>query len=417
MRKMSPVFIIVVCIIIALVEYYSFSTIKFATRNLKPNYKQLLLILYVVLTLLWFACLLYMPTLRTEEVNKTFKNVIVSFFMAFLIMKLLITVILLIDDVRRVFMSISTLFFKPNNIPSVITKGMSRSQFMQAFALLLGGGIFTAFIAGMRNRYRYQVIKHNISFSTLPHSFNGLKIIHISDIHSGSFNDIKAVQHGIDMINAQQADVVFFTGDLVNNKSSEMHDYVDVFKQIKAPMGVFSSLGNHDYGDYVSWQSEEEKIKNLDALKKIHTDMGWRLLLNEHITLQKNNEEISVIGVENIAWKGRFHSYGSLEKAYSNVNKDTFKILLSHDPSHWDGEVNKQYKDIQLTLAGHTHGMQFGIEIPGFKWSPIKYVYKRWAGLYNEAEQYIHVNRGFGFLGYPGRVGILPEITVITLTT
>jgi predicted MPP superfamily phosphohydrolase len=213
----------------------------------------------------------------------------------------------------------------------------------------------------------------------------------------------------------QEPDLVFFTGDLVNNVATEMDGFIDVFSNIKAPLGVFSILGNHDYGDYVKWPSKDAKEANLNRLKEIHGEMGWRLLLNENVTIEKDGDTIALIGIENWGAKGNFSRYGDLQKAYEGTTSHPFKILLSHDPSHWEAQVCKDYKDIDLMFSGHTHGMQFGVEIPGFRWSPVQYMYKHWAGVYRSSNQKLYVNRGFGFLGYPGRVGILPEITLIEL--
>jgi predicted MPP superfamily phosphohydrolase len=223
------------------------------------------------------------------------------------------------------------------------------------------------------------------------------------------------VMHGVNMIMNEKPDLILFTGDLVNNTSEEMNDYMDVFSKLNAPMGVYSTLGNHDYGDYTHWNSREEKVANLERLKHIHSELGWRLLMNEHVALEKGEDKIALIGVENWSAKASFKKYGDLKKAYDGSAPYPFKILMSHDPSHWDAEVRRSYGDIDLMLSGHTHGMQFGIEIPGFKWSPVQYIYKQWAGLYQEGAQKLYVNRGYGFIGYPGRVGILPEITVFEL--
>lgn len=347
--------------------------------------------------------------------NKTLWNFLISFTMGLLIMKVLIALILLLDDIRRILFAISSLFYKESTKPERIVQGMSRSQFFNTLALVLGGSMFTALLYGMTNRYNYKLHSKKLRFSSLPEEFNGYKIIQISDIHSGSLNNPEAILKGIEKINALSPDVIFFTGDLVNNKSDEMEPFMEVFNKLRAKHGVFSILGNHDYGDYISWNSLEEKKANLDKLKQIHSQLGWRLLLNEHVILEKDRAQIAVLGVENTSFGHRFHSYGDLAKAYAGSEEHPFKILLSHDPSHWDGEVNKQYQDIQLTLSGHTHGMQFGVEIPGLKWSPVQYIYKQWAGLYTSGEQHLYVNRGFGFLGYPGRVGILPEITLFEL--
>jgi len=241
-----------------------------------------------------------------------------------------------------------------------------------------------------------------------------LKLVHISDIHSGSFDSLEAVQRGIDLINAQNADIICFTGDLVNNDSREIEPFIQDFKALKSKYGIYSCLGNHDYGDYKHWKSKEVKQQNLETLFKHHQAMGFKLLNNSNVELTNKGEKIVILGVEN--WgKPPFPQHGDLDKALKNVNNADFKILLSHDPSHWDYKVLTHPTNIDLTLSGHTHGMQFGVEIPGFKWSPIKYLYPRWAGLYQEATQYLYVNRGFGFLGFPGRVGIWPEITVIEL--
>jgi len=295
-------------------------------------------------------------------------------------------------------------------------EGISRSVFFSWVGMIAGGSIFGTLIYGFGNKYRYQVKRQKLQYANLPASFKGLKVVHISDIHSGSFTDKAAVLKGVKKIMNEKPDLILFTGDLVNNTADEMNDYIDVFNQLNAPMGVYSTLGNHDYGDYVAWDSKDEKIANLERLKNVHATLGWRLLMNEHVILEKEGQQIAVIGVENWSAHKRFPKHGDLKKAYAGTENIPFKVLLSHDPSHWDAQVRPDYPDIDLMLAGHTHGMQFGIEIPGIKWSPIQYSYKQWAGLYNEGRQYLYVNRGYGFLGYPGRVGILPEITVFELS-
>jgi len=279
----------------------------------------------------------------------------------------------------------------------------------------VGGTVFSTLVYGFGNKYRYHVNRLRMSFKNLPAGFKGMRIVHISDIHSGSFTDKEAVANGVKKILKEKPDMILFTGDLVNDRASEMKDYMDVFSQLKAPMGVYSTLGNHDYGDYVQWASIEAKRENLEQLKQVHKNMGWRLLMNEHVVLEKGSDRIALLGIENWGAKGNFAKYGKMEHAYPGSEKYPFKILMSHDPSHWDAEVPTKYVDIDLTLAGHTHGMQFGLELPGFKWSPVQYMYKQWAGLYEAGDQKLYVNRGYGFLGYPGRIGILPEITVIEL--
>ncbi len=270
------------------------------------------------------------------------------------------------------------------------------------------------FIDGIvRGKYAYRVIKHTLYFDDLPESFEGFTITQISDIHAGSFNNPKAIQKGIDLINKQHSDLFVFTGDLVNNKASEILPWIKYFSQIKAPYGQFSILGNHDYGDYVKWENPANKSANFQQLKKYHAELGYRLLMDEHVEIHKNNEKIILAGVEN--WGRGFGERGDLKKALSHVNSNNFIILLSHDPSHWE-EIVKNYPiKIQLTLSGHTHGMQFGLEALGIKWSPVKYRYAHWAGIKKENNRYLNINRGFGFLGFSGRIGIWPEITVVTL--
>ena len=287
------------------------------------------------------------------------------------------------------------------------------------FVSLIGMGVaaipFAGMIYGMLlGRYNYRVVKHTLYFDDLPQAFDGYRVVHISDIHSGSFDNAEKVQYGIDMINAQHADVIFFTGDLVNNKAEEMRPWIAHFKQLHAKDGVYSVLGNHDYGDYVQWDSPDEKAKNLETLKQIHQQLGFCLLNNESVFLSRGQQRIAVVGVEN--WGQGFVKKGNLKQALSQVDKKDFKILLSHDPTHWQYEVLKDPNFIHLTLSGHTHGMQFGIEIPGvIKWSPAGWRYKYWGGVYKEKDRYINVNRGFGYLAFPGRVGMPPEITVIEL--
>jgi predicted MPP superfamily phosphohydrolase len=277
---------------------------------------------------------------------------------------------------------------------------------------------FAALIKGMvTGAYNYTVRNVKIKMPQLPMGFNGIRIIHISDIHIGSFMSTEPMKKAVKMINDQKADLILFTGDLVNNVASETDGFLDILRELKAPMGVYSTLGNHDYGDYHPFTSKEEKIANLNRLKSIHEQVGFKLLLNQNTTLERNGDKISLIGMENWGAYGHFSKYGDMKKSLEGMESTPIKILMSHDPSHWTEQVSKEYTDIDLTLAGHTHGMQFGIEIPGFKWSPIQYMYKHWAGLYTSGKQYLYVNRGLGFLGYPGRVGIMPEITVIELVS
>jgi predicted MPP superfamily phosphohydrolase len=291
-----------------------------------------------------------------------------------------------------------------------------RRRFLSIIAMGIAAIPFGALLYGMyRGKYNFQVLKYNLEFDDLPAAFDGFQITQISDVHSGSFDNRKKIEYAIDLINKQKSEVILFTGDMVNNKAEEMVPWKETFARLEAKGGKFSILGNHDYGDYVVWETEELKSENLETLKTLQKEIGFDLLLNESRYLQKGEDRIALVGVEN--WgRGGFKKAGDLSKATETISKGDFKILMSHDPSHWEDVVIHDDYHYHLTLSGHTHGMQFGIEIPGWvKWSPVKWRYKYWAGIYEELGQYINVNRGFGFLGYPGRVGIWPEITVITL--
>lgn len=332
-----------------------------------------------------------------HEIQRSATSLITAFLIVF-IPKLIAIPFLLLEDLTRIFRS-----YPPRSV--------LLSEIILLCAVLM---LLIIFFGLTRGRYFYRVREEIVSFPDLPEAFNGFKITQLSDIHSGSLSDMKRVRKGIELANAQNSDLVLFTGDLVNNRASEMEPWVSEFNRLQAPFGKFSVLGNHDYGDYVQWDSVESKISNLNRLKEIHHEMGFKLLLNESIAIEKQGDRISLIGVEN--WgKGGFHQYGDLAKATIGLDKDTFKILMSHDPSHWDHVTLDHDQHVHLTLAGHTHGMQFGIELFGFKWSPIQYFYKQWAGLYQKHGKYLYVNRGFGFHGLRGRIGVWPEITVVTL--
>jgi predicted MPP superfamily phosphohydrolase len=396
-------------------DLYFFQALRTVTQSASSKTRLIIFSSYWTISISAIILLLLLPYLNFE--NKFFRNTLFAIIAGLFFAKLVASAIFLVDDIRRGIQWLAGKVFFSNTEGERYQAGekISRSVFLSWTGMLIGGGLFGSLIYGFGNKYRYQLRRLQLAFEKLPASFKGLKVIHISDIHSGSFNDKHAVKKGVEKILKEKADLILFTGDLVNNHSDEMKEYMDIFKEIKAPMGVYSTLGNHDYGDYTNWNSDEEKMANLERLKQIHAELGWRLMMDENIQLEKNNEKISLIGVQNISGKRGFKSYGNLLKAYHGIDKSHFQILMSHDPSHWDAEVRKIYPDIDLMLSGHTHGFQFGIEIPGFKWSPVQYIYKQWAGHYIEGRQQLYINRGFGFLAYPGRVGILPEITVIEL--
>jgi len=334
--------------------------------------------------------------------------------------KIILALFVLFDDIVRFFrwllITIYSWFKRPEHKETAQqSMSLSRSDFIIRTGIIIGSIPFFSMIYGMAfNPYNYKIRKVRLILPDLPGSFDGFRIVQVSDIHTGSFLSTEPLTRAVNLINEQKPDVVFFTGDLVNFNHTEALSYIDTLKNIKAIHGVFSIFGNHDYGDYYKWNNAEEKENDIQELKKIHSRLGWNLLWDEHHHIEQNGEKITVIGVQNCSGHG-FSNYGSLEKATKNINYSPVNILLSHDPSHWRKEVISKYPNINLTLSGHTHGMQFGVEIPGFKWSPIQYIYKEWAGMYQEKNQYLYVNRGLGFIGYPGRVGILPEITVIEL--
>lgn len=415
MRNRSGWWLIVVIMI--LLDLYVFQVLKTLVSGATEKSKLIIFAFYWTVSLSAIAFLLLLPYLNTDTWPKSVRNYLFATIAGLFIAKLLATIFFLIDDIRRGITWILSRMF-PENINESNTNGawnLSRSGFLSWLGVGIGGTFLATFVYGFSNKYNYHIKRIQLAYSNLPPGLKGLKILQVSDIHCGSFTDKNAVSKGVDMILKEKPDVILFTGDLVNDRATEMHDYIDVFDRLTAPMGVYSTLGNHDYGDYVQWASAKEKSINLEDLKKIHAKLGWRLLMNEHVALERNGDSIALLGIENWSALARFPKHGKMDLAYAGTEKYRFKILMSHDPTHWDAEVRPKYSDIDLTLAGHTHGMQFGLETPFFKWSPVQWVYRQWAGLYEEGRQKLYVNRGYGFIGYPGRVGILPEITVIKL--
>jgi predicted MPP superfamily phosphohydrolase len=337
----------------------------------------------------------------------------IGFFISLFVFQMIITLILLSEDVFRIPQTIYAYFSK---FPGQTEFAPARRAFVSKLAIGIASIPLVSLLYGMYlGKYNYKVLKYTLTFDDLPEAFDGFTLTQISDLHSGSFDNVEKVNYGIDLVNQQNSDVIFFTGDLVNNKTAEVLPWMEHFSKLSAPYGVYSVLGNHDYGDYTQWNTNDEKSNNFRTLCDVQKEMGWDLLLNESRFIEKSGERIALVGVEN--WgMGGFKRAGDLNKSLAQVSDSDFKILLSHDPSHWEAEVLPHPYKIHLTLSGHTHGMQFGIDIPGwFKWSPVQWRYKQWAGLYEQNQQHINVNRGFGFLAYPGRVGMWPEISVITL--
>jgi predicted MPP superfamily phosphohydrolase len=305
--------------------------------------------------------------------------------------------------------------FTKNETNALPGEVINRSQFLSQAAMVATAIPFGAMAYGIiSGAHDYRLKRVSLTLPNLPKEFDGIRIAQLSDIHSGSFFNKTAVKGGVEMTLNEKPDIILFTGDLVNNESNEVNEYIDVFNKLRAPLGVFSVTGNHDYGDYKNWASKEGKKQNFKDLMEAHRLLGFDLLMNENRFIEQGGEKLAIIGIEN--WgAGRFTKYGKLSQAYAGTEAAATKILLSHDPSHWDAEVRPNYSDIDLMLSGHTHGFQFGVEIGGFKWSPVQYAYKQWAGLYKEGNQHLYVNRGFGYLGYPGRVGMPPEITIFEL--
>ena len=411
----------IIAFIMLLLDIYVFQAVKNVSQYASPLSKTIIQFTYWGISVLTLASLVSLPYMPFLQTNKIFRNYVFAILLGLFFAKLIGSVFFLLDDIRRLVTLIIQQFTAPKAVMSAThtvtdSTHISRSTFLSWAGIGMGSLLFGTLLNGFSNKYNYTTKRIALAFPNLPRAFKGLRIVHISDIHSGSFNDKAAVNRGIDLILNEKADLILFTGDLVNDRHQEMLEYKDIFSRLRAPMGVYSTLGNHDYGDYTSWPSETAKKQNLDSLKNLQQEMGWKLLMNEHIVFEKSGEKIALLGIENFGAKGRFPKYGRMQDAYPGTENIPFKLLMSHDPSHWDYQVKKEYKDIDLMLSGHTHGMQFGLENPYFKWSPVQWMYKQWAGLYEEGNQKLYVNRGFGFIGYPGRVGIMPEITVITLS-
>ena len=411
--RISPLFFMLIVAFLGWLDYYAYQATKTLLIDKKSSVKTSVRYLYLIQAIAMLALVVYLRFVQAGTVPFSFLLSII--FMAYSA-KLGAVIFIFFDDIRRVL----GLFFssRKRRYEKRVASGqkMPRSKFLARSAVVMATlPIVTMSFGIVRGAYDYRVRRKRVYLPNLPKQFEGIKIGQLSDIHSGSFYDKVAVEGGVEMLMAEKPDMIFFTGDLVNNETKEMADYFNLFSKVKADLGVYSTLGNHDYGDYKAWSSVAEKSQNLKEMIKVHERMGWDLLMNENRSIKIGTDQISVLGVEN--WgAGRFAKYGQLDQTALNAEGDV-KLLLSHDPSHWDAQVRGQQPDIDIMFAGHTHGMQLGVEIGDFRWSPSKYIYKQWADLYQENNQYLYVNRGFGFLGFPGRIGILPEITIMELTS
>jgi predicted MPP superfamily phosphohydrolase len=401
---------IIICALFLFIEFYSFQAVRTLIKL------RWLLVSYQIISLLLFIFIIYSFTQFDRSIGQTKQTMFtMGLMLVVYVPKIVITLVLLGEDIFRVGAGLVNYFIdnpnltKENVIPS-------RRKFVSQLAVGLAAVPFLSLIYGIfEGKYNFKVFKQTVFFPDLPDAFDGFTITQISDVHSGSFDNPEKISYAIDLVNEQNSDMILFTGDIVNTHATEMHPWLETFNKIKDhKFGKYAVLGNHDYGEYVTWPSEQKKDENFEAIKSLYGEIGFQLLLNEHTYVQKGEDKIALVGVEN--WGHNFKKAGDLNKASQGVQQDDFKVLMSHDPSHWEYEIKNHPKNFHLTLSGHTHGMQFGIEIPGyFKWSLAQYVYKQWAGLYENAGRYVYVNRGFGFHAYPGRVGIMPEITVIEL--
>lgn len=407
------VFILVLALFFLAIDYYVYQAITIVTKNLSSSWKTGIRLVFWIPTVLSMMALLWWAFGDPDRYSANFRNWVITGLFATYFSKLFAVIILFMDDAQRGVRWVVSYFTK-DSAPGLPGHSIPRSEFLSKAALITATVPFAAFTFGIiSGAHDYRVKRITVKLKNLPKAFDGIRIGQISDIHSGSFWNKTAVKGGVEMLQKEKPDIIFFTGDLVNNEAKEIKEYVDVFCKLRAPLGVFSITGNHDYGDYKSWVSKEAKQQNFKDLIEAHRLLGYDILLNENRIIEQGGEKLAIIGIEN--WGTRFQKYGKLDVAYAGTEQAAVKLLLSHDPTNWDAQVRTGYSDIDMMFAGHTHGFQFGVEIGDFKWSPVQYVYKQWAGLYQEGNQYLYVNRGFGYIGYPGRVGILPELTITEL--
>jgi uncharacterized protein len=395
------------------VDYYVFQAVLNVSKGLSIPWKLVSRISFWLPTLISVAGIAWWVFGDPYKYGAGARNWIITGIVGVYFSKIFAVLVLFIDDIQRGVRWLVKQFSKADeNLPGEV---ITRSEFLSKAALIVAAVPFGTMAYGIiSGAHDYRIKRITVKLPNLPKSFDGIKIGHISDIHSGSFFNKTAVKGGVEMMLKEKPDAIFFTGDLVNNETEEVKDYIDIFNKLKAPLGVYSVTGNHDYGDYKQWTSVEAKQKNFSDLVAAHKELGFDILMNEHRFIEMNGDKLAIIGIEN--WgAGHFSKYGKLNEAHKGTDAATVKLLLSHDPSHWDAQVRKEYADIDMMFSGHTHGFQFGVEIGNFKWSPSQYAYKQWAGLYTQGQQHLYVNRGFGYLGYPGRIGMPPELTIIEL--
>ena len=418
-------FFLIVPAIFLLIDAYVYQAIKALTRNATESTQRTIALIYWGFTALSILTYVVMQVIPPDSISRNTRTFIWASLVIPYFSKVFAVLVILIDDIGRFFRWVVSLFYRPEvreaaldntrpNVPK--TDVIPRSEFLMKTALVAGAVPLAAFTWGIvSGAHDYRIRRVRLALKNLPSGFDGLKIAQISDIHSGSFFNKTAVKGGVEMLLGQKPDIVFFTGDLVNSTADEVNGYIDIFSKVKAPLGVYSTLGNHDYGTYVQWPSEQARRQNIQDLIAAHRQMGWNIMLDENKILEQNGDRIALIGVQNLGFGPAALRVGNLAKAYQGTQEYPVKLLLSHDPTHWDAEVRPKYSDIDVMFSGHTHGAQFGVEIGNARWSPAQYFYKQWAGLYEDGDQKLYVNRGYGYIGYPGRVGILPEITIFEL--
>ncbi|MFD2932159.1 metallophosphoesterase [Spirosoma flavum] len=411
--------------ILLLIDWYVFQAVKTLSRSATESTQRTIALLYWGFTALSLLLYVVMQLIPPDSISRNTRTFLWAIIAIPYFSKIFAVLVILIDDIGRFFRWIVSLFYKPEmqeavedttrtTMPS--TDAITRSDFLMKTAVVVGAVPLVGFTWGIvSGAHDYRIRRIKLPLKNLPSGFHGMTIAQISDIHSGSFFNKTAVKGGVEMLLGQKPDIVFFTGDLVNSHAEEVNTYIDVFNKVKAPLGVYSTLGNHDYGKYVQWPTAQAERQNVLNVIAAHKQMGWNIMLDENKILEQNGDKIALIGVQNLGFGPAALRAGNLAKAYQGAEDYPVKLLLSHDPTHWDAEVRPQYKDIDVTFSGHTHGAQFGVEIAGVKWSPAQYFYKQWAGLYQDGDQRLYVNRGYGYIGYPGRVGILPEITIFEL--
>ena len=411
--------------IFLLIDTYVYQAVRYLSRSASDSTQRTIAFVYWGFTILSLIAYVTMQLLPADSLSRQVRTFIWAGIAIPYFSKVFAVIFILIDDIGRFFRWIVSLFYKPEVREAVVdsnsaaipaTDVIPRSEFLMKTALVVGSIPLVGFSWGiLSGAHDYRIRRIKLPLKNLPSGFNGMTIAQISDIHTGSFFNKTAVKGGVEMLMGQKPDLVFFTGDLVNSTASEANSYIDVFDKVKAPMGVYSTLGNHDYGKYVQWPSAQAERQNVLDVIAAHKQMGWNIMLDENKILEQNGDKIALIGVQNLGFGPAALRMGNLAKAYQGTQDYPVKLLLSHDPTHWDAEVRPRFSDIDVTFSGHTHGAQFGVDLGDVRWSPAQYFYRQWAGLYQEGDQRLYVNRGYGYIGYPGRVGILPEITIFEL--